>query len=276
MKRLLIALQFLTIIPIRVKGNIREDDIGGSSLFFPVAGAVQGAIILLSAMVLTGIFCSRTACHATEIVSVLIVLVLIILNKGLHLDGLADTFDALGVVSTGNETVDREKRLSAMKDSRIGVMGAMAIVFTILIKFILLNALFLTGSSVTVYLLLFIMPVFSKWAMVPAMYHGTSAREDGIGRIFIEHASLKQVVVSTLLTMVLIGAALCVYAITTPDPATKLLLLGSMLIILYGFSFISVSFFKKRFGGITGDTLGAISELSEVLFLLLGVLCLNH
>jgi adenosylcobinamide-GDP ribazoletransferase len=292
MKRLLIALQFLTIIPVKVRGDITDNDIAGSSIFFPVVGAIQGLVVLLSAMVLIKIFCIGMACHAAEIVSVLIVLILIVSNKGLHLDGLADTFDALGVVSTGNETVDREKRLSAMKDSRIGAIGAISIVFTILIKFILLNTIFLTNSFTTEYFLLFLMPVLSKWAMVPAMYHGTSARQDGIGRIFIEHISLKQLVISTILVMVLIGAAFSVYSIVSwgdqthpPDgfpgrPEGMLLQIApailSTFIILYGFSFISVRFFKKRFGGITGDTLGAISELSEVLFLLVGVVWLSH
>ncbi len=277
MRRLLIALQFLTIIPVKVKGDIREDDIAGSSMFFPVVGGFQGLIVLFFTMFLIRVFCSVTACHDTiEIVSVLVIMILIITNKGLHLDGLADTFDALGVSSTGNEALDREKRLSAMKDSRIGSIGATGIVFTILIKFVLLNALFLTGPWSTVYLLLFIMPVLSKWAMVPALYHGASARQDGIGRIFVDHATLKQLVISTILAMVLIVAALCAYSITNSDSATKLLLLSIMLIIIYGFSFMSVKCCKKIFGGITGDTLGAISELSEVVFLIAGVLWLRH
>ena len=269
MKRFLIAFQFLTIMPVKVKGDIREDDIAGSSIFFPLVGAFQGMIVMLSALLLIKVF-------SAEVVTVLILLILIITNKGLHLDGLADTFDALGVASTGNETVDREKRLSAMKDSRIGSIGAIGIVFTILIKFVLLNALFLTGPWGTVYLLLFMMPVLSKWAMVPALYHGTSARQDGIGRIFIEHATVARLIASTALAMGLAGAALYTYAILYHSLLNRLILFCVLFLVLYGFSVMSVRFSKKRFGGITGDTLGAISELSEVVFLFVAVVWLSR
>lgn len=293
MKRLLIALQFLTIIPVKVTGDIREHDVAGSSIYFPAVGALQGMIVLFFAMLLIKIFCPGIPCHTSaEPVSVLVILILIISNKGLHLDGLADTFDALGVVSTGKKSLDKEKRLAAMKDSRVGSMGAISIVFTILIKFVLLNTLFLTGSSIMVYLLLFIMPVLSKWAMVPALYHGTSARKDGIGRIFIDHTTRTHVVISTILAMVLIGAALCVYYVMMrgnlphplhgfPGSPADLTLrivpaLLSIFIVLYWLGFVFVKFCKRRFGGITGDSLGAISELSEIVFLLIGVLWLRH
>ena len=269
MKRFLIAFQFLTIMPVKVKGDIREDDIAGSSIFFPLVGAFQGMIVMLSALLLIKVF-------SAEVVTVLILLILIITNKGLHLDGLADTFDALGVASTGNETVDREKRLSAMKDSRIGSIGAIGIVFTILIKFVLLNALFLTGPWGTVYLLLFMMPVLSKWAMVPALYHGTSARQDGIGRIFIEHATVARLIASTVLAMGLAGAALYTYAVLYDRLLNRLMLFCTLFLALYLFSVMSVRFSKKRFGGITGDTLGAISELSEVVFLFMAVVWLSR
>ncbi|MGB9736060.1 MAG: adenosylcobinamide-GDP ribazoletransferase [bacterium] len=266
---LLIAFQFLTIIPVKVKGDVGEDDIAGSSVFFPLVGAFQGLIVVLSALLLIKVF-------NVEVVSVLIILILIITNKGLHLDGLADTFDALGVAPTGNATSDIEKRLSAMKDSRIGAIGAISIVFTILIKFALLNALWNAGTSFNIYMLLFLMPVFSKWTMVPALYHGTSARQDGIGRVFIEHTSLARLAVATIITMSLAGVSLYIYSFLNHDLLNGLMLFGTLFLVLYLFSVISIRFFKKRFNGITGDTLGAISELSEVLFLFVVVLWLKH
>lgn len=277
MKRFLIALQFLTIVPVKIRGDISEDDIAGSSIFFPVVGAFQGLVILVLAVIVRHVFYRSMSCEVTaNIISISLLLTLIITNKGLHLDGLADTFDALGVSSTGNETVDREKKLSAMKDSRIGSIGAIGIVFMILIKFVLLNALFLTGPWGTVYLLLFMMPVLSKWAMVPALYHGTSARQDGIGRIFIEHITLTQLIFSTALSMGLAGTALYTYLILNDGLLNRLTLFCVLFLLLYELSVMSVRFFKKRFGGVTGDTLGAISELSEVVFLVVAVVWLSR
>ncbi|MCL4477798.1 MAG: adenosylcobinamide-GDP ribazoletransferase [Deltaproteobacteria bacterium] len=277
MRKLLIAFQFLTILPVKISEHISEYDIAGSSMFFPVVGAFQGAVAVLLAALLRDVFCGDVACHATvEIISVLVIMILIITNKGLHFDGLADTFDALGVAPTGTITSDIEKRLSAMKDSRIGSIGAIGIVFTILIKFVLLNALFLTVPWGTVYLLLFIMPVFSKWAMVPALYYGTSARQEGIGRIFIDYATLAHLIASTVLAMGLAGVALYTYSIFDDSLLNRFLLFFVLFLILYGFSIVSMRLSKKRFGGITGDILGAISELSEVVFLMVVVLWLNH
>jgi cobalamin synthase len=72
-----------------------------------------------------------------------------------------------------------------MKDSSTGAIGVTAIVFTILLKFVFLNFLLLNYPLFTVIYLLFFMPVFSKWVMIPGMFHGISARQDGLGKIFI-------------------------------------------------------------------------------------------
>jgi len=134
--RFLLAFQFLTIMPLKVKGNISEREIAQSATFFPVVGVFQGLLILLSASLLSNVLPS-------EIVSGLIILILITSNGGFHLDGLADTFDALSVKSSGNEAIDRQNRLSVMKDSATGAIGVTAIVLTILLKFLLIKNLFI-------------------------------------------------------------------------------------------------------------------------------------
>ncbi len=101
-RKLLISFQFLTILPVKIQGDI-YDDIAGSTVFFPVVGAFQGAVIVLFAMILRYAFCKGAVCHIYDgIISVLIILILIATNKGLHIDGLADTFDALGIISYFN------------------------------------------------------------------------------------------------------------------------------------------------------------------------------
>ena len=69
-------------------------------------------------------------------------MILIVSNGGFHLDGLADTFDALSVKSSGDHAADRERRLRVMKDSTTGAIGVIAIVMTMLLKFLFLNNLF--------------------------------------------------------------------------------------------------------------------------------------
>ncbi len=121
--------------------------------------------------------------------------------------------------------------------------------------------------------------------MVPAIHKGTPARQDGIGRLFIERISLLQLIASTILLIIITVIAIfldwAIYKraygvdlISMYYPAT--IFIGITLIILYGFSIVSLSFLKNRFNGITGDTLGAISEISEVLFLFATVIWGNH
>src|SRR5208283_1096309 len=137
MKQLLLAVQFLTIIPVRVKGVCTEEELAHSSSFFPVAGALQGILMALAAFASIKIF-------PVEIVSSFVILVLLLSNGGFDMDGLIDTFDALAVTSTGDRGRDIEMRLAVMKSGSIGAVGAMALVMVVLLKLVLLNQLFRT------------------------------------------------------------------------------------------------------------------------------------
>ncbi|MBI3398405.1 MAG: adenosylcobinamide-GDP ribazoletransferase, partial [Deltaproteobacteria bacterium] len=110
MKGFIYALQLLTIIPIKIKDAVDERDLGKSTAFFPLVGAVQGAILVAANLLF-----SKFLPH--DITSVLVLTVLILTNGGFHLDGFADTIDGL----TGGST--KEERLDIMKDSRIGAIG---------------------------------------------------------------------------------------------------------------------------------------------------------
>lgn len=260
MKQLFLAFQFLTIIPLKIKGDVSKKDIARSAIFFPIVGAFQGLLIVLSAILLLDIF------HP-EVVSGVLILILILSNGGFHLDGIADTFDAIAVKSTSNKVKDREKRLSVMKDSTIGAIGVIAIVITILIKFSFINFIISNTSLPITYSLLFLMPVFSKWIMILSMYHGVSARSEGLGQIFINNIRINTVVTSSLILIFMYAliAKIHLFKIYGNSNIKIFLILCT---VLYIFSIISAKFCNKRFGGLTGDNLGAVSEISEILFLM--------
>ena len=260
MKKLLLAFQFLTIIPLNVKGDISEKEMSQSAAFFPVVGVFQGLLAVLSLTLLIKVF-------PVEITSGLIILILIISNGGFHLDGLADTFDALSVKSSGNETTYKEKRLSVMKDSSTGAIGVVAIVISILLKFLFINSILLTSTLFTAYGLLFLMPVFSKWAMNTAIFHGISARQNGLGKIFIDSTGAREFLLATAAVVCSMVGALSFMRFSSSY--LQFLLLS--LFILYVISFSATRFFNKKFSGLTGDTLGAISEITEIIFLLMVV-----
>jgi adenosylcobinamide-GDP ribazoletransferase len=267
MRSIMLAIQFLTILPVRLRGVVSERDIARSAAFFPFVGAVQGFLLFIAAIALTRMFPS-------DIVSGFIIAVAIISNGGFHLDGLADTFDALAVKSSGDPAADREKRLSVMKDSLTGAIGVVAIVTVILFKFVLIKNVLLFPLPLAGFLILFLMPVFSKWIMVPAMYHGKSARHNGLGKIFIEGISLPIVIFSSTLTIFIFAILFNLHPAGIEGLGT--LLIFGVFPAGYLLAYMTVHFCSRKFGGLTGDTLGALSELSEIVFLTGSYLWLQH
>ncbi|TAN45184.1 MAG: adenosylcobinamide-GDP ribazoletransferase [Nitrospirae bacterium] len=262
MKSLLLAIQFLTIIPVRVKGDLSEKDIAGSARFFPVAGAVQGFCIAAAAFLLKDFF-------GAEITAGFVLLALLLTNGGFDMDGLMDTFDALAVKSSGDRSKDVEKRLTVMRDSAVGATGAMAMAIVLLLKFLLISRLLNFAPFPSAITLLFLMPVFSKWVTVPAMYHAKSARKDGLGRIFIENTNAPAALFSTAVFF-MIAVIAGHFGFSMLGAENYALFFASSVFVLYLFCLGSVRFFDNRFGGLTGDHCGAISEISELIFMTLG------
>jgi adenosylcobinamide-GDP ribazoletransferase len=260
MRQVLLAVQFLTIVPVKVKGDITEQDVAGSAAFFPLAGALQGLLTALPAVLLMKVL-------PTDIVAASALLFLIISNGGFDLDGLADTADALAVKSSGDAERDRSKRLSVMKDSSSGAIGVIALMMAILMKFVLMQRLLADYSTFSAAAIFFLMPVFSRWATVPVMYHATSARKDGLGRIFIEHTGAASLIISTGI-VVLLSLLVSWLNLISAAFVSLIEFCAVSLIAFYLFGILSIKFLSGRFGGLTGDHFGAMTEISENLFLL--------
>ena len=266
MKGLLLAIQFLTIIPVPIRGKVTEGDVARAAAFFPAVGALQGLIAALAALLLVPFFSARVA-------SGLVLLVLTAANGGFHLDGLADTFDAIAVKSTGDRAMDRQKRLSVMKDSTTGAIGVVAIAMTVLLKYLFISALFDCCQVRQAAYLLFLTAVYSKWAMVPALFHGKAARADGLGRIFVEGTGAT-VFLSSLFLLAIISLAAAWLSPSPPGTDWGLMLLACL--SLYTLSLLWTFFCGRRFGGLTGDTAGAVGEMADMLFLAIAFLWFSH
>ena len=252
MKGFLLALQFLSILPVRVRGEVTDKDLMGSALFYPLVGLIAGALLVAADWLFSLVL-------PPGLVSAMVLLVLVVFSGAFHLDGLADTFDAIAVKG------DRERRLAVMREGAAGPAGVTAIVFSLGIKFLAIDAL----SNLTYfehYFTLLLMPVAGRWAMLAGMRVGRPARPDGLGRIFIGRLGAPRFAGATVLTVVLIAGL--VY------PARDYALLDWYLFAGLGFAAVIVlaalcsRIFTSFFGGQTGDTLGATGELSETFFLL--------
>jgi adenosylcobinamide-GDP ribazoletransferase len=264
------AFQFLTIIPIRINRKVSEKEVLNSVCFFPLVGASQGFFLALSAFLFLKI-------TSPDISAAMVLVFYVLTTGGFHQDGLSDTFDALSVPSSGDREKDRAKRLQVMKDGAAGPVGVIAIVLSLLLRYVLMKETLQIGNCTDKYFIILLMPVFSKWAMVTGMYHTKSARRDGIGRTFLEHTGFKQVASATALLFSVTFAA--AYVFHHFSPAWFPWITGSFipiffleLALIYLVCLILKYIFLARFGGLTGDNLGAMHEISEVLFLMVALL----
>lgn len=251
MKKILLAFQFLTIVPIKDMSEVTDAEVGSATIYFPVIGLLEGMLLSVLAFLFLKVF-------PGELTSGLLLFAMVVMTGGLHLDGLSDTFDAVAA------RVDTDKKLAIMKDSTIGPAGVIAIVLVILLKYLLLNTMFFYSSISTYYTGLILMPVFSRCAMVWAIFHCKSARQSGLGKMFIEHTGLKELVIATGITLLICVATFIVIS----DYQLLSFHLMFILPVLYFFSLSSVWFFNKHFGGMTGDSFGSVYEIAIMLFLI--------
>jgi adenosylcobinamide-GDP ribazoletransferase len=252
MKRLILAIQFLTIIPLKKGAELPPEPSGGepsggesgaslflgSMAFFPVVGALQGLILVVAYYILS-------APLPQGVVSALLVVILTITNGGLHLDGLADTVDGLA------GGTDPEERLSIMRDHTTGVLGVVSVVLLLLVKYAAILSIPVELKPA----ILFVFPIAGRWAMAPLSFWGISAREDeGLGSSFTGATS------AILLTATSITAVLSVVIL-----GFRTLL---VLVAIGALAYAAAVYFKGKLGGITGDVFGFTSEIAEVLFLI--------
>jgi adenosylcobinamide-GDP ribazoletransferase len=229
---LLIALQFLTRLPVSLPGMPTPEQVGRSLLWYPLVGLLLG-LLLWGAHLLLG--------QASAVLQAAIILALWVgLSGGLHLDGLADTADAwVGGFA------DRERTLAIMKDPRSGPIAVVVLVLLLLLKFAALFTLLQAGQGI--YLLL--LPWLGR-SLLPLLLATTPyVRVGGLGQALVDHlprGQLPWVLGVHLLGMLLFGWM-------------GLLALATALLL---FIWLRRALLR-RLGGTTGDTAGALVELGE-------------
>lgn len=233
----LIALQFLTRMPVSLPGMPTPEQMGRSLLWYPAVGLLLG-LLLWGAHLLLG--------QTPGALQAAIILALWVgLSGGLHLDGLADTADAW-VGGFG----DRERTLTIMKDPRSGPIAVVVLVLLLLLKFAALLTLLQAGQGI--YLLL--LPWLGR-SLLPLLLATTPyVRAGGLGQALVDHLPRQQlpwVLGVHLLGMLLFGWQ-------------GLLALASALLL---FVWLRRALLR-RLGGTTGDTAGALVELAECAALL--------
>jgi len=237
MGRLLTAVQFLTIV--RAPG---DGPPARGAIFFPVVGAGLG-------LAAGGIRIGAAKLFPSSIAALLALAFLVVVTGALHEDGLADVFDAF---RAGRSP---EKIQAILKDSRIGVYGAVALLISLLLRWQAIE--FLSGAPIPG---LVAAVGASRGAMV-VFAHISRPLGDGLGKAFCRGLRRPDAVIAAIQSAAL--PFLC------GPIAGAAALVGNALAILG-----ARAYFHRRAGGVTGDCMGALCQISEVTTLLI-LVCLR-
>jgi adenosylcobinamide-GDP ribazoletransferase len=232
----LVALQFLTRIPVPSFQHFDTAWLDRSAKYFPLVGACVGGICAVT-------FWATSLFWPPAIAALLAIAAGIVATGCFHEDGLADTADGLG----GGLT--RERRLEIMKDSRIGTYGAVALILTLALK---------TAALVP-------LDVATAAAGLIAG-HAAARLATVVALASLPYAGAKVKPLATSLTHGELGVALILGLLPTLmlDPTCLLLALigGAIPAIVLAVQA------QRLIGGYTGDVLGAIEQVFETGFLL--------
>ncbi|HEY8489420.1 MAG TPA: adenosylcobinamide-GDP ribazoletransferase [Dehalococcoidia bacterium] len=231
----LLALEFLTVVRLWPARDVDVRDVARSQAFFPAVGLLLGLALLGADRLLDGVL-------PFLLLNAVLVVGLAALTGGLHLDGLADTAD--GVL--GGRTPSA--RLAIMRDSRVGSYGALALASLLLLKWAALASLLppLRAGA------LLVVPALARWHVVVAVAAAPYARPGGRWEAFHREAWPVPLLAAG-------GTALAASVLAFGAGGTVLFGLGALAAL--GLTL----WLKSLLGGLTGDTYGAVLEVTETL-----------
>lgn len=230
------ALTLLTRIPAPRASDDDRSGLGAAAPWFPVVGALVGAVTAAALWGLTALLAAPALAAAAAVG------LGAVLTGALHLDGLADTADGFGSDRPRAET------LRILRDPAVGSFGVAAVVVVLLVRTAAAAALAARGA---VWPWLVVAPVLARWAIVALVYALPYARSDGgLGASVAGRVRLRHVAGATAAAALLgagpagWGGAVCWAAVA-------------------GVAATAGVWCRRRLGGVTGDTLGAATELAE-------------
>lgn len=227
-RSLVCAIAFLTRAPLPARLAFTTADVGRAMLWFPLVGALLGALALAEHHVLADRL-------PPTLIAILLLGTIALATGALHLDGLADMADGFG----GGRT--REDVLRIMRDHVIGAYGACALIFVIGVQVAALAALLAAGDDRIVVLA----PALGRWGAVPVGAVVPYARKDvAAGGAVIDHVGAREVLGATL-TAGALAIGLCGWR-------------GVALWAVVGaITALQARWCVRKIGGVTGDTTGA-------------------
>ena len=240
--KFLVALKYLTTIPVPFHRELSPRELGDSSPFFSLVGLIIGLFLAALGWLLRIIF-------PEMLVDVLVVGALVAVSGARQLDGFAHTADSLVV------GMSRETRLEIMADRRVGSFGIIAVVALLLLKYVALDSL---PPGLWLPALVY-MPVLGRWAMVYDIYFFRSASPSGQDDNFKQGTRWYSLLSATVIAIAVIFAL---------ARLPGLMVMAGVLIVATILGF----YFRGRFGGLTIMTYGAVCEFAELAVLVIASL----
>lgn len=247
MRLFLVALQFLTRLPVRLS-RFEPAWLNDCVRHFPLVGTLVGAA---GAAVLVG----AAQLWPAWVTAVLALMATVALTGGFHEDGLADTFDALGGV------VPRDKALAIMKDSRIGSYGALALGLSLLLRAALLAVLAARPmwNAVAALLASHALARAAAVGVMVSLPYGGDAEQAKAKPLALAVAPLNFVIAIGWCGLLL--ALLTVAGVPVPKLIVAVVAAAVAALLMR-------QWLQRRLGGYTGDGLGATEQLAEIAVLL--------
>ncbi len=235
MKGLTSAIRTLTVLPVPWH---EHEDLSTALPWFPVVGFILGAI--LYTVFRLWMFLPTSSWPGAG--ALILVGIEIWLTRGLHMDGLADWADSLGVFQT-------EKKLAVMKDVSLGTFGGLVLILAFAAKWIAFERMLTSGSMFWILVILAI----PRAMMVELQTTLPYARVNGMAGPFVNGATSNHR---------WMAHGLCFFLCLMYGPIGLVLLT-----IAWLFTLIFRTYCRNRFNGITGDLLGTADELLEIILL---------
>ena len=237
MSRALLAVRYLTILPLSRRSHAGLEDLGAAVPWFPVVGAGLGVI-------LAAVDAATVRLFPPLLAALLTVTTWKLLTGGLHLDGLADCLDGLA----GRDPAERR---AIMADSRIGAFGAVGLIFFLLLELAALSEL----------------PPTARWRAIVAAPVIARATPAVLGRLFRPARTVGQGAafaagLGRAGVAIALGVAIVIPVSVLGPVGVVATAVGLGAAVAIG------AFLARRFGGVSGDVLGAGIELTELAVLL--------
>ena len=238
----LLAVQFLTRVPIGRINVYTPERMTAATRYYPLVGVLVGGFCAL-------VFVASTTLLPTVVAVLLSIAAGLLLTGAFHEDGLADTFDGIG----GGLT--RERALEIMRDSRLGTYGTLALVAALALKATTLISL----PAVMIPAALIAGHGLSRLSSVIVIATSRYVREEGTGKPVAGGISFKSIMVALVSGAAIVAIWFLVY------PSLAIVWALGAMVIAHG---LIRTFFEPKLGGYTGDTLGAVQQVSEIGFYL--------